>query len=158
LYAHAVSVTVLRLIRGQRYMSLATSDGLRPWVAAVAYVAATGPAFYWASRRDARHSGDILATGRAAATIFNSEATYEAVEGIQFAGSATVVADQDVETIHALYLERFPMYADVPTDSFLDSAPFGFYRLDCTEIYLLAPASPEGDHRIPVDIASLDKG
>jgi uncharacterized protein YhbP (UPF0306 family) len=145
-----------RLIETGRYMSLATSDGVRPWVAAVAYVCAAGPLFYWASRRDARHSLDLGASGQAAATIFDSQASYEDLEGVQLAGDSGVVPDDRVEGVFAVYVKRFPMYTAVRFAAFTNAGPFGLYWLRPSEVWTLAPASPEGDHRVPVDLSRLN--
>lgn len=144
-----------RLIETGRYMSLATLDGSRPWVAAVAYVHTAGHVFCWASRRDARHSLDIAATGQAAATIFDSQASYEKVEGIQFAGEAEAVPDHELPDLLALYVRRFPMYEALDPADLASSGTFGLYRLRVTELWTLAPASAEGDQRVPVDLTRL---
>lgn len=143
-----------RIIRENRYLTLATSDGTGPWAAPVAYVVDSRLDFYWASLRDATHSRHLEGGGSAAAAIFDSRATYEEVDGVQLVGRAGEVDAPEAERVHALYVERYPMYRDMPLSD-LGLGRFRFYRLRPTKLYILADHPDGGDARLSVDIVEL---
>jgi uncharacterized protein YhbP (UPF0306 family) len=143
-----------RIIRENRYLTLATSDGTGPWAAPVAYVVDSRLDFYWASLRDATHSRHLEGGGSAAVAIFDSRATYEEVDGVQLLGHASEVDATEADRVHALYVERYPMYQDMPVSD-LGLGRFRFYRFRPANVYILDDHPDGGDARLAVDIVEL---
>jgi uncharacterized protein YhbP (UPF0306 family) len=143
-----------QIISENRYLTLATSDGASPWAAPVAYVVDGSYDFYWASLHDATHSRHLESGTSAAIAIFDSRATYEEVDGLQARGVASEVAADEAEQIRRLYLERYPMYENMPL-AVLGLGRFRFYRFHPTALYVLDDHPDGGDARLGVDIIKL---
>ncbi len=71
-------------------MSLSTTSDLGPHAASLFYVR-DGLALAWVSSAEARHSRDVMAEPRVAATIAPDVSDYAAIKGLQIAGLAEAV-------------------------------------------------------------------
>lgn len=143
-----------RIISDNRYLTLATWDGVAPWASPVAYVVDNSLDFYWASLPDAAHSRNLEGAGRAAIAIFDSRATYEEVDGLQADGMVTEVGAAHADEVHRLYVQRYPMYVDMPV-TYLGLGRFRFYRFRPMNVYVMDDHPDGGDARRAVDIAEL---
>ena len=65
--------TIHRVITGNRYLSLATSDDGRPWVAPLEYMHDERFRLYFLSTTGSRHARDIEANPEVAVAIFDHE-------------------------------------------------------------------------------------
>ncbi|HET7120119.1 MAG TPA: pyridoxamine 5'-phosphate oxidase family protein [Solirubrobacterales bacterium] len=83
------------VLRRNKYLVLATDDEHGPWAAALAFTLVPPRAFCFVSQTASRHGSAIAGHRRIAGVIFDSTASAEEVESIQFAGSARVVKDVD---------------------------------------------------------------
>lgn len=127
---------------------------LKPWASPVAYVVYNDLDFHWASLPDATHSRNLEGRSRAAIAIFDSRATYEEVDGLQAEGAVSEVGAAEAEEVHRLYVQRYPMYVDMPA-SYLGRGRFRFYRFRPRNVYVLTIIKRGGDARRSVDIVEL---
>lgn len=103
-------------LQAHHVMSLATSGPEGPWSAAVFY-ASEGVTLYFLSAPASRHSRDIEASGRAAATIQKDIGDWREIRGLQLEGAAARIAGSERAAAIARYGEKFPLIAQ------LSSAP-----------------------------------
>jgi uncharacterized protein YhbP (UPF0306 family) len=100
---------VLAYLAAHNTVSLATvgEDG-QPWAATVFYVN-VGTDLYFLSEPKTRHSQNILATSRVAATINEDYRDWQQIKGIQLEGQAAEVSGK-LELARALqaYLGKYP--------------------------------------------------
>lgn len=149
------------IIRVNRYMSLATSDGTSVWIAPLAYVVDESYTFYWYSAVDARHSQHIRVNPQAAAAIFNSTEPSDIVDGLQIAGTAQEVEEAKLPQIMDLYWKQSFPDEDVraqwmrPIEDFSGDAIQRFYGFSPTHIYKIDPSSMKVDRRLEIDIMQL---
>lgn len=85
----------ISILRGNRYVALATVDAAGPWAAALAIAPAAPNYLYFASQNDSRHGLAIAADPRVAGVIYNSTITSDEADGVQFSGTATAVDDDE---------------------------------------------------------------
>lgn len=152
--AHVLRVRAERIITANRYMTLSTCDESGPWAAPVAYVVDDERVFYWASRRDARHSRSIRLGRSASIAVFDSTAEHEQVDGIQASGDASEVGEERLDQMFELYVARYPMYVDLPREQLTPAGLFGLYQFVPTAVYLLDLEATDGDRRIAVELAA----
>ena len=89
-------------------MSLATQGPDGPHAANLFYVR-DGLALVWISESDTRHSRDIAADQRVAATIAPDYKDFAAISGVQVFGAARQIVDDDERRHHLALLEaRYP--------------------------------------------------
>ena len=130
----------LALIQSESTLTLATAGESGPWSAPVYYVCFNGR-FYFFSSPKSRHIRQATDSGQVAASLFHQTDTWQAIRGIQMAGS--------VERIHsmalsikaiALYLKRFAFvrefFADNPTPD-----PDAFFLRFKARLYAFTPTA-----------------
>ncbi|MDX1691872.1 MAG: pyridoxamine 5'-phosphate oxidase family protein [Acidimicrobiia bacterium] len=126
------STWVRSFVEEHRYLMLATTDGTRPWVAAVEYLVDEDLTFFFFSKTDARHSRDIAGNPTIAGTVVASEQPdyapdlTEDLNAIQFEGTARRLSEAEYPeavagAIDALDLAMPPYaaYAVVPSRVFV---------------------------------------
>jgi uncharacterized protein len=98
-----------KLIDETYAMTLATASHHIAWAAPVYYVS-KGSHFYFFSNPKSRHILETLASGQAAATIYQESSQWQALKGIQMSGKITVVPPGP-EALAALgaYVIKFPL-------------------------------------------------
>ena len=100
---------VLAYLAAHNTVSLATvGDDGTPWAATVFY-AHLGTDLYWLSEPKTRHSQNLLANGRVAATINEDYRDWQQIKGVQLEGRAVEVTGK-IELARALaaYLGKYP--------------------------------------------------
>jgi uncharacterized protein YhbP (UPF0306 family) len=133
----------LKLIRGSRYMVLATSSASAPWAATINYIVnAEGQLVYYSSPL-AQHSRHIGTAGDVAAAIFSVSAGGD-VDGLQLTGRCQMVTDALVlEDIHEqYYLRNFPDPNDrsewlIERTQFGDGGTHRFYTIDIKACWII---------------------
>lgn len=81
------------VLQKNRYFVLATNDERGPWAAALAFAPALPAKLFFISRTGARHSIAIENNSQVAGVIYDSTATIDDVECIQFSGRGRKVRD-----------------------------------------------------------------
>ncbi|MBI4182059.1 MAG: pyridoxamine 5'-phosphate oxidase family protein [Candidatus Aenigmarchaeota archaeon] len=88
--------TAAAILRDQRYCTLATTDGKRPWAAPLFFAAAPGK-LYFISPIASRHARDLAGNPRVAVAIFDSAQQEGAGTGLQIEGSCALVPAKDMQ-------------------------------------------------------------
>ncbi len=99
------------LVNSQTTLALATTDqNLTPRSTPLFYVADEGLRLYWFSSRRSLHSRNCERNPAASAAIFRDARGWRQIEGAQFEGAASVVADRNLrKAILRQYVERFEL-------------------------------------------------
>jgi len=120
------------LLRRNRYLVLATSDGSNPWIAPLEYVVDGELNFYFFSPDDARHVRDLDKNPRVAVAVFDQEqGEYSAdasftLNGVQLEATARRVppAEYNAAIRGAIEALRPPM------------PPYAVFRIEPRRFYL----------------------
>lgn len=128
----------LALIRNQSTLTLATSGETGPWSAPVYYVCIDGD-FYFFSSPQSRHIQQAQKSGQAAASLFGEAESWQAIRGIQMAGTMGQVRSPVLSLkVIAAYLKRFPFtrdfFPDTPTPG-----PEAFFSRFRARLYIFTP-------------------
>ena len=99
--------TVARYLGQHHVMTLATQGPDGPWASAVFY-AADGDALTFLSSPGTRHSRNLAADPRCAATIHSEVAEWQLIRGIQLEGRVDELAGDERERAIGRYGEKFP--------------------------------------------------
>lgn len=84
-----------QVLNQNKFFALATVDENGPWTACLAYTVGPPACLYFFSERASRHGSAILAGNtRVAGVIYDSRATPDEVESIQFSGRGEVAHDE----------------------------------------------------------------
>lgn len=122
---------IREVIEGNRYLTLATTDGSKPWAATLEYLHDERLNFYFFSTRDSLHARHIEQNADVAVSVFDMEqpeyssTASTAIRGVQVDATAACLTEDEypelvVEAIAALSL---PM----PPYSVFRLAPSVFY-------------------------------
>lgn len=127
------------LVRSRKTMTLATTEGERPWAAPVYYVF-TGGIFYFFSDPHTRHIRETEQTGRAAAAIFDDEGEgWRQLRGIQLTGRVSHVATGSIAvTALTAYMRKFGFVASLIPKEMITDLNF-FENRFRARLYGLAP-------------------
>src|SRR5689334_17203207 len=102
---------ILAFLAAQSTLSLATvDDSGHPQVAPLFYVSDDALNLYWLSSSTSRHSVNLAAKPRVAATIYPEVWAWTEIRGLQIEGNAHSVTDTaEGERILTLYRAKFPL-------------------------------------------------
>jgi uncharacterized protein YhbP (UPF0306 family) len=121
-------------------MSLATSSASGAHAANLFYTC-VGLALVWVSEPDTRHSREIAADPRVAATVAPDYSDFAGIRGVQIAGTARRIAAADERLRHLAKLEaRYPFLGQLaagPLKLRQAYARTGVYRLQPARIVLI---------------------
>jgi uncharacterized protein YhbP (UPF0306 family) len=149
----ALAERVAAFLDAHHVMSLATLGPHGPHAASLFY-ARDGLALLWVSDGASRHSVELEADGRAAATIAHDYSDYAMIRGVQAGGRARRLAD-DVERARARKIleARFPFLKKLADAGVRDSyARAHIYRLDVDRFVLIDNSRGFG-HKDVLDLA-----
>jgi hypothetical protein len=126
------------LLDAHHVMSLATLGPDGPHAANLFY-ARDGFALFWVSDTTSRHSVELDADGRVAATIAHDYADYATIRGLQLSGRARRLVDDAERTRARQILEaRYPFLRQLLDADVRDSyARAQIYRLDVGRFVLI---------------------
>lgn len=142
-------------LQAHHVMSVATSGPEGPWSAAVFY-ASDALTLYFPSSPASRHSRDIEASGRAAATIHAETGDWREIRGLQLEGAAARISGTERVAAIARYGEKFPLVAElssVPREIAAAMARVEWYRLTPRRVRLVDNTLGFG-HREELDPAT----
>lgn len=156
------------LLDNARFLTLATHGPGGPWAATVNYVPLRSPLrLLWYSSRRARHSTDLGAHPKAAASLFLTGLPGFGLDGAQLSGTCQEVAADDVAEYHRHYYEtNFPdevVRAEwlLPTTEFVADGPRRFYLMTVERWWLLDIdrwLRDKHDQRVEVLVEDLQQG
>lgn len=140
---------------------MATSDGITPWVAPLAYVVEPNYSFIYYSAVEARHSQHIKKTPSVACAIFDSRASSDKADGVQFSATVSELLPNELGSAMALYFEQSFPDPNIrqrwirPTEDFMGASAQRFYRITPKDIFTLDLTSQKIDRRIQVNLEDL---
>lgn len=129
--SEALRASVLAWLRRHHVMTLATSGPEGPWAAAVFY-ASDGFDLYFLSAATTRHSRNLAADPRVAATVQEDHRDWPEIQGVQLEGTVSEVEAADLDRVRGLYGEKFPVVgraASAPPAILAALARVRWYRL-----------------------------
>jgi uncharacterized protein len=146
---------IAAFLAAHHVMSLATLGANGPHAANLFY-ACDGLAPVWVSETDSRHSRDIEADARVAATIAADTADYAAVRGLQVAGMARrIVAADERARLLGLLEARYPFLRQMaagPEKLRQAYARISVYRLEPRRIVMIDNSKGFG-HKEVIELA-----
>ena len=102
------AIRIAALLDANHVASLATSGPDGPHAASVFYVR-DGLALLWVSDPKSRHSAELAANARVAATVAPDYFDYDEIQGVQISGRASVMSGESERAKARLMLEaRYP--------------------------------------------------
>ncbi|MBR9985284.1 MAG: pyridoxamine 5'-phosphate oxidase family protein, partial [Desulfosarcina sp.] len=130
----------LALIQDESTLTLATAGESGPWSAPVYCVCVNG-CFYFFSSPQSRHIRQAMDSGKAAASLFHPADSWQAIRGIQMAGTVEPVDAVALSVkVIAVYLKRFCFAREFfPDDPTPDLAAF-FSRFKA-RLYTFTPTA-----------------
>jgi uncharacterized protein YhbP (UPF0306 family) len=136
--ADELSDRVAAFLDAHHVMSLATLGAKGPHAASVFY-ARDGFALLWVSDRASRHSAELEADGRVAATIAQDYSDFAAIRGLQVSGRARRLADEAERARARHILEARYAFLRQPADGDLRDTyeRAQIYRLDVVRFVLI---------------------
>jgi uncharacterized protein YhbP (UPF0306 family) len=152
------------IISANRYLTLATAVNDKVWASPIAYVVQLKQdrltlVYYSAVR--AIHSENLTANSRCSGAIFDSTASSDEADGVQFAAHVETVGSEELPGVMAHYfLKSFPdalvrkRWERVVFD-FLAEAPQRFYRIVIDEVWVPDTNVTQIDLRVSVDVGDL---
>jgi uncharacterized protein YhbP (UPF0306 family) len=153
--ADKVATRAAAFLDEHHVMSLATAGAQGPHAVNLFY-ARDGFALFWVSDPASRHSLELLADGRVAATIARDYADFPPIRGLQLSGRARRVTDEAERARARQILEaRFP-FLKVPTDGALrENYPRAeIFRLDIIRCVLIDNSRGFG-HKDVLELGAL---
>jgi hypothetical protein len=98
---------------------------------------------------------------RVAGAIFDSTASSDEADGVQFAGQLSEVGEVDLASAMEFYFLNIFDDPEVrqrwsrPASDFVGAAPQRFYKIVIAQAFVLDPDSPKIDRRRPVNVERL---
>jgi uncharacterized protein YhbP (UPF0306 family) len=133
------------------HMSLATTNGDKPWVCEVHYVFDDGLNLYFRSLESRRHSKDIAKNPNVAGNIVEPHGLGQKPRGVYFEGTAELLKDVQADNPACkLYCERLGTTAE---DILADASSGGhqFYKITVANWYLFdtRESKPSQKYQLP---------
>lgn len=137
------------IIDENQYLSLATTDGERAWVAPVAYSTDDELNFYFVSLKSSRHIRHIAHNPQVAFAIFDSRQPLFTGRGIQVQG--TVQTFSETENPHVIFGDRQDLSADLTSAD----ADYAAFKIQPAKFYAVKGYVEEEwrDERVEVPMA-----
>lgn len=159
------------IIIANRYLTLATTGAEGPWASPVAYARGRDSHLYYYSDVSARHSRNARELERAAAAIFDSQASSDDADGVQLQLTVGIVSTKDLQEVHShYYVTMWPNATqrknwEQSIEHFVEPGPLRFYRLKIIEAYVLDLDAYENvpqsqavvDRRTSIDVHELQR-
>ena len=143
---------LLTYLESHNVVTLATQGPNGPWASAVFYVN-DGLTLYFLSAPTARHSGNLEADARVAATVQEDYSEWRQIKGIQLEGKAYRLDTVESLRAAACYARKFAFTAARQAPDAIAAAmkKIAWYRLKPTCLYLI-DNSIELGHRERFDV------
>ncbi len=126
----------LAYLESHNVMTLATSGPEGPWAAAVFYVT-DGFTFYFLSSPRSRHSLNVAAEPRVAATVQEDYGDWGEIKGIQLEGEAYRIEGAERAAAGERYGGKFPVIRDPEQEIARALDKIAWYRLEPRRLYLI---------------------
>jgi uncharacterized protein YhbP (UPF0306 family) len=119
--------------------TLATSDGVYPWAAAVFYVN-DDHALYFLSTPTSRHCGNLTRNPQVAVTIQEDYSDWLDIKGVQIEGVAVEISGDEEQRARTLYGRKFPvigLIAQAPAAIVKALAKVRWYKIVPQKMYFI---------------------
>lgn len=152
-----------KIIKENRYLTLATCQNGTPWAAPVAYTVEPDFAFVFYTALEAKHTRHLIDNPIVGGAIYNSTLSSNLAIGVQFQGHCTEVPAEQLKPLMERYFRlSFPDLEDRaqwnrPVEDFVGEAPQRFFRIRLQEIGTGDPLSAKIDRRVALDIQQVQK-
>jgi len=146
--------TAQRYLREHNVLSLATSDGLMPWVAPVFY-ASWRDNLVFLSAPHTLHCKNIAINEHVAASIQEDYDDWSQIKGFQIRGEVIQLAGVELASAKTAYLDKFPLAGPESPREIADALHrVNWYGLNVKQIYFIDNAVRFG-HRDELDPGKL---
>lgn len=113
-----------QLVRRNRYLTLATTDGHDPWVAPLEYISDDALNLYFFSPTDTEHARQLEKNGNVAVAIFDGiQPEYEPAPTIRIAGLQIIASAEKLEAPYPEIVEKQIKAWQLPIP------PYAVYRI-----------------------------
>lgn len=139
--------------------TLATSDGVYPWAAAVFY-ACDGCILYFLSSPTSRHTRNLAQNPHVALTIQEDYSDWLDIKGIQIEGIASEISGEEEQRARTLYGRKFPvigLLAQAPAAIVKALAKVRWYKIVPHKIYFIDNSLGLGN-RDEIELPPSDNG
>jgi hypothetical protein len=139
------------IVDANLYMALATADESgRPWVSPVYFAPLGYRDLLWVSRPERRHSRNLAVRETVSIAIFDSTVPIGTGRGVYMTGTASEVADDELEECIDVFSRRSLAHGGGPFSAAeaRAPAPLRLYRATASEQWIL----DSGDNRVPVTL------
>jgi pyridoxamine 5'-phosphate oxidase-like protein len=146
-----LSATVRRIVDGNLYMVLATSDsGGQPWASPVYFAHRDCREFFWISQPEATHSTNLRDRREFGAVIFDSTQPINTGQGVYLGGVAHEVPAHEAGEGVEIYSTRSVGHGGeaLTEEDVSPPARHRLFRATAEAVYVL----DEHDHRVPVSL------
>lgn len=136
----AFAALARRVLDANAYLTLATADALgRPWATPVWFAERDGREFVWVSRRERRHSRNLLERPDVAIAVFDSTTPVGSATAVYVDAVAGVATDADLVDALAVYNAKASRSGlpDWKAEQVAGAAPFRLYRAVATRVWVL---------------------
>lgn len=150
------------LIQNSMFLTLATSDGKKPWSIPLAFSVGRDSTLVFYSAVESLHSRHLEHCSDVAASIFTGPPS---VDGLQLSGTCTVVMDDKVAEVADRYFTSLFSGDDLawwqrPAVDFMTGALWRFYEVDIESAFVIEQdqfSETRLDRRVNVNIDEIKK-
>lgn len=136
----------IEIVKSNKYLSLATTDSSRPWIAPVYYCVDDEFNFYFISQPDSVHIKHLEFTNEVAFAIFDSHQEEGQGNGIQGSGKVFLLEGNQIEEGLKFYSTSF---IEMTVESLKAPSPYRMYKLIPDKTYIL-DSEADVDKRVEV--------
>ena len=130
---------IAEFLASHNTLSLATTQGDRPWAASVFFASDAALTLYFVSDPETHHGQDLQYSTRVAGTVNADCETWADIRGVQLTGEARQIARDDRSRVLNLYLAKFDEVAQLIRDPQTEQHRAVGKRLAATPFYSLRP-------------------
>lgn len=130
---------ITQLLDSCNVMSIATYANNCPWASSVFFVADESYSLYFVSADSSRHSQNISANSKVAATVKKDHNDWLRIRGLQIEGRVSISPDR--ERLLLLYRNKFPRLAQLIDHAASDQEKLIRDRLKSSNFYQLKPVN-----------------
>jgi len=111
---------IIRFLRKEKVLTLATSDRHTPWCANVFYACSKdGLSLIFQSEPATRHILEGMANTKVAGTIYKNRGRVGTIRGVQFTGLLIKPRGQELDSAERIYIKRYPYAKLHPGETYI---------------------------------------
>lgn len=141
---HPLTTRLLDLLHTNKYLTLATTDGEKPWASPLFYCLDEKFHFYFISKLDSQHVQNMQKNPHVSFAVFDSHVAEVDANGVQGSGVVTMLEGERIN--HGLKYYSTPII-NLSPENLSGESPWRLFKLVPDHLYIL---HPETDLRIEV--------